>query len=357
MTYTRTRYQEDNLLEAAQQGDERAYRLLVEPHRRALHAHCYRMLGSLHDAEDALQDTLLRAWRGLPGFAGRSSLRTWLYRIATNACLAVIELRPRRGLPVDYGPAADPAATEWQAVESGMIEPYPDEQVGVEAGFASPAARYERRESVELAFVAAVQHLPASQRAVLILRDVLGFSAKETAAALETTVASVTSALQRARKSVRQRMPERSQQANLRALGEAGLSRLVEAYVDAWERGDAAAILAMLADDAVFSMPPYPVWYQGRDAIAAFLPLGPLTQRWRHLPVRANGQVAVGCYRWDDEAGRYVANSLDILTLDEDRITHVTAFLDPTVLAAVGLPDHLTVASQDCPQQRGPARQ
>src|ERR671919_690319 len=171
---------ERRLLEEARAGDEDAFRRLVEPHRNELHAHCYRMLGSVHDAEDALQDALLRAWRGLAKFEGRSSLRSWLYRIATNTCLDSIARRPKRMLPVDYGPATDPhQGTGEPLVESVWIEPYPDERVGLEDGYAAPEARYEERESVELAFIAALQHLPASQRAVLVLREVLGFSAKE----------------------------------------------------------------------------------------------------------------------------------------------------------------------------------
>jgi RNA polymerase sigma-70 factor (ECF subfamily) len=179
---------------------EEDFRRLVEPHRGELHAHCYRMLGSVHDAEDALQEALLRAWRGLPRFEGRSSLRSWLYRIATNTSLDLIARRRRRVLPVDYGPASDPHGEfDEPLVESVWVEPYPDEQLGVEDGLAAPEARYEQRESVELAFIAAVQHLPATQRAVLILRDVLGFSAEETAARLGTSVPAVNSALQRAR--------------------------------------------------------------------------------------------------------------------------------------------------------------
>src|SRR5262245_52430439 len=178
---------------------EDEFRRLVEPHRAELHAHCYRMLGSVHDAEDALQDALLRAWRGLDRFEGRSSLRSWLYRIATNTSLDLIARRPKRVLPTDYGPPAG-AEDEPPTVEGIWIEPYPDERVGVEDGYAAPEARYERREAVELAFIAAVQHLPATQRAVLILRDVLGFSARETAATLDTTVEGVNSALARARR-------------------------------------------------------------------------------------------------------------------------------------------------------------
>src|SRR5215813_10552127 len=201
-------------------GDEGAFQGLVETYRSELHAHCYRMLGSVHDAEDALQDALLRAWRGLARFEGRSSLRSWLYTIATNTCLNKIAKRPKRVLPIDYGPATDPHRGPGEPViETVWVEPYPDERLGVEDGLASPDARYERREGIELAFIAALQHLPATQRAVLILREVLGYSAKESAEMLETTTASVNSALQRARAAVDQRMPDQSQQATLRALG------------------------------------------------------------------------------------------------------------------------------------------
>src|SRR6266550_6257620 len=197
------------LLEAARGGDQDAFGRLVEPHSGELHAHCYRMLGSVHDAEDALQEALLRAWRGLSRFEGRSSLRSWLYTIATNTCLTAIERRPKRVLPIDYGPATDPHVAPGEPiVESVWLEPYPDETLGLEDGYAAPEASYEQRESVELAFVAALQHLPANQRAVLILREVLGYSAKEAAEALETTTASVNSALQRARAAVEDRLPE-----------------------------------------------------------------------------------------------------------------------------------------------------
>ena len=338
---TQAQRRERARLDAARSGDERAFVDLVAPYRRELHAHCYRMLGSVHDADEALQEALVRAWRGLPGFLGRSSLRTWLYKIATNASLRLLEQRSRRALPVDYGPAADPHDAEWRAVEAGWVEPYPSDRLYVDTGGAGPAARYERTESVELAFVAAVQHLPPNQRAVLLLREVLGFSAKETAAALETTVASVNSALQRARGTLRRRLPERSQQASLRALGDVGLRELVQGYVDAWERGDAAAILDLLAEDATFSMPPFAAWYRGREAIAAFLPRGPLRERWRLLPVRANAQPAFGCYRWNSDERSYVAHSIDVVTVAGRRIDQITAFLDAGSLADFGLPPRL----------------
>src|SRR5688572_5019220 len=199
--------QEQELLKAARGGDEAAFGRLAERYRGELHAHCYRMLGSLHDAEDALQEVLLRAWRGLPRFEGRSSFRSWLYTIATNTCLNAIERRPKRVLPIDYGPTADPHTTPGEPlVESVWLEPYPDDKFGLEDGLAAPEARYEQRESMELAFVAALQHLSPNQRAALILREVLGFSAREVAETLETTVASVNSALQRAREAVDERL-------------------------------------------------------------------------------------------------------------------------------------------------------
>src|SRR3954469_6892500 len=255
---------ERRLLEAARAGDEGAFARLVEPYRGELHAHCYRMLGSVHDAEDALQDASIRAWRGLARFEGRSSLRSWLYTIGTNTCLNLIARRPKRVLPLDYGPATDPHdGLGMPLSETVWIEPYPDETVGLEDGFAAPDARYEQRESVELAFVAALQHLPPNQRAVLILREVLGFSAAEVADTLETSVASVNSALQRARKTVDDKLPERSQQATLRALGDERLRAIVDAYMDALARGDVAQVVSMLAEDAAWSMPPLPTWFRG----------------------------------------------------------------------------------------------
>ena len=331
------------LLESARGGNEDAFGRLVAPYRAELHAHCYRMLGSVHDAEDALQEALLGAWRGLGRFEARSSLRSWLYRIATNACLRAIERRPRRVLPIDYGPPGDPH-DELAAplIESVWIEPYPDE----EDGFAAPEARYERRESIELAFVAALQHLPGRQRAVLILRDVLGFSAREVAETLDASPAAVDSALQRAHKSVEQRLPAQSQQATLRALGDERLSELVGGYVDAWERGDIEAVVALLAEDARITMPPIPSWFRGREAIAAFLAERPLRRRDRPrrlVRVRANGAPALGEYFWNEEKGRLVAHGITVLTFAGAQIEEITAFLSPEALARFGLPAELPI--------------
>jgi RNA polymerase sigma-70 factor (ECF subfamily) len=313
----------------AKPADEAAFRELVEPHRRELHAHCYRMLGSLHDADDALQDALLRAWRGLGRFEGRSSLRSWLYRIATNTCLDLIAKRPSRVLPIDQVAPGDPAEGPSQPlVESVWIEPYPDEQLGVADGYAAPEARYEMRESVELAFIAALQHLPATQRAVLILREVLGFSAAEVSESLETTVASVNSALQRARAAVDERLPDQTQQATLRTLGDDELSQLVESYMDAMQKGDIERVVSMLAEDAAWSMPPAASWYRGAD-LPDFLRVGPLSGewRWRHLPAHASGQPAVGVYAWVEEEQAYLPFALDVMTLEGSRIKEVTAFI------------------------------
>jgi RNA polymerase sigma-70 factor, ECF subfamily len=321
---------EQQLLQAARGGDEGAFGSLAETYRGELHAHCYRMLGSTHDAEDALQECLLRAWRALARFEGRSSLRSWLYTIATNACLTAIEKRPKRVLPIDYGPAADPHDPPGEPlVESVWLEPYPDEALGIEDGFAAPEARYEQREAVELAFIAALQHLPPNQRAVLILREVLGFSAKEVAESLDTTVASANSALQRARAAVEERVPERSQQETLRALGDEEVRQLVDRYVDAWERNDVEQFTAMLAEDATFAMPPARTWYEGREGIRTWATLSPMSGdwRWRSVFTRANGQPALGFYAWDEEQQAYLPFALNVLTFRGPLITNVTAFI------------------------------
>jgi RNA polymerase sigma-70 factor (ECF subfamily) len=299
------------------------------------------MLGSAADAEDALQETLLRAWRALPRFEGRSSVRSWLYKIATNACLRAIERRPRRVLPIDYAPAADPHDGPAEPVtEAVWLEPYPDERLGLASALAGPDARYEQREGVELAFTAALQHLPARQRAVLILRDVLGFSARETAEALDTTPVSVDSALQRAHKTVDERLPRQSQQATLRSLGDHALSQVVQRYVTAWERNDVDAVVAMLAEDAKLTMPPAPTWYRGREQVAVYLGGGPLagTRHWRLIPARANGQLAFGRYAWNDKTQTFTPRAIDVLTLHGAQIQEITAFVTPDAFRGFDLP-------------------
>jgi RNA polymerase sigma-70 factor, ECF subfamily len=349
---TRSKMDRRALLEAARAGDEDAFARLIEPHRDELRAHCYRMLGSRHDAEDALQETLIRAWRGLAGFVDRGSLRSWLYAIATNASLRLIERRPRRVLPVEFGPGGD--ADErggLPLLESVWMEPYPGTDPALEETDAVPDSRYDRRESMELAFIAALQHLPPNQRAVLLLREVLGFSANEVAASLGTTTASVNSALQRARRTVDQRVPEPSQQVTLRALGDRRLRRLVSEYVEAMEQGDVARVVELLSEDATWSMLAAAAdrshgprtWYRGRRAVAEFLANGPLSGRWRwrHLLSWANEQPAVCGYTWDAGTGRYELRALDVLSFDGERIAAVTAFLDRPVLRRLGLPPEL----------------
>jgi len=328
------------LLESARSGDEDAFGRLVDPHRNGLFAHCYRMLGSPQDAEDALQETLLRAWRGLDGFAGRSSPRSWLYTIATNASLRAIERRPPRVLPLDHGPATDPHDGPGGPLsETVWIEPLADEPLALPDGPASPEARYEQRESVELAFVAALQTLSARQRAVLILRDVLGFSAREAGEALDASPASVDSALQRARRTLETRLPERSQQAALRALGDRRLNQIVERYMDAWGRGDAQALAAILADEATISMPPQSSWYEGRDAVERFVDAWPMAggRRWPCVRISANGQLAFAHYRIDDRDGAVSPHSICVIDLDGERITGITAFLIPRLFDVFGL--------------------
>jgi len=248
---------EGELLDAAREGDEEAFRLLVEPHRAGLLASSYRMLGSLDDAEDARQDALLRAWRGLCGFGGRASFGSWLYRVTTNACLDVLARRRKHVLPMEYQRWEHRVAQEpgQQVVEFAWMKPSPGEVLGLEDGDATPAARYEQREAVELAFVTALQCLPPRQRAVLILREVLGFSAKEVAESLGTNVASVNSLLQRARKAVDEQVPEKSHQATVGSLREERVREIVDQFVDAFERGDVDTIVVLLVEDVTFSKP------------------------------------------------------------------------------------------------------
>jgi RNA polymerase sigma-70 factor, ECF subfamily len=248
--------------------DEAEFWRLVEPHRRSLLAHCYRLLGSFADAEDAVQDALMRAWRGLDSFEGRSTPRTWLHQIATNVCLDTLARRRRRVLPIDYGPATNPRDNGTRLDATAWIEPYPETALRLADTRDAPDARYEAREAVELAFVAALQHLPPRQRAVLILRDVLRFTTREVAEMLSTSISSVNSSLQRSRSTMKQRLPDRSQQATMRSLGEARVRAIVQRLADAFESGEIPAIIALLAEDATFQMPPYTGWCQGRGAIA-----------------------------------------------------------------------------------------
>jgi RNA polymerase sigma-70 factor, ECF subfamily len=275
-------------------------------------------------------------------YEGRASLRSWLYTIATNASLRALRRRPRRMLPLDQAPPADPHQPLAEPLlESVWIEPIADSAI---AGSTTPEARYEQLEAVELAFIAALQRLPARQRAVLILRDVLGFSAREAAATLDTTTASVDSALARARRAVDARLPERSQQATVRSLGDARLRRLVEDFVAAWERADVDAVVSMLAEDAVLAMPPEPAWFSGRDAIRVFLaatPLAAASPRHRLLATRANGQLAFGHYSWRQEPGVFVRHAITVLSLRGAEIAQITFFRSANAFATFALPEHV----------------
>ena len=303
---------------------------LVAPHRSALLAHCYRMTGSLPDAEDALQDALLRAWRGWDRFEGRSSLRTWLFRIATNTSRRVIEQRRRRILPIDFGPPSDPHSPRDHPFEEGTwITPFP---TGPRDG--SPAGSLETKESVELAFIAALQTLPGRQRAVLLLRDVLGFTAAETSEALDSSVPSVNSALHRARAA----MASREQTSEKPGLDAAGTRAAADRFVAAWVANDVGALVALLAADVEMTMPPIPTWFRGIDDVAEFLRVAPLAGqlRWEARPMQANGQPSFALYSHGD-AG-WEAHSLNVLTFDGDRVAGFDAFLTPDLFPAFGLP-------------------
>jgi RNA polymerase sigma-70 factor, ECF subfamily len=326
----------------ARDGDDAAFARLVEPLRRELHAHCYRMLGSVHDADDAVQDGLLRAWRGLTRFEGRSSLRTWLYTVVTRTCLDLAEARGQRALPVDLGPASDRAVIgSAPLADIAWLGPYPD--AGLAGGPPGPGARYEQREAVELAFVAALQHLPGSQRAALLLFEVLGYSAAEIAAMMNTSATSVNSALARARKTVAQKVPSRTQQQTLRTIGDARIRQIVTRYATALERGDADALVALLTEDVTWSMPPLAHWYHGIDAVTDFAIQVPLTRcpSWRHLPTSANGQPAVAFYVGNGTSGPHLAWSITVLTLRSEHIAELTSFLGPDHFAAFRLPPSL----------------
>ncbi|WCB96349.1 ECF RNA polymerase sigma factor SigG [Baekduia alba] len=332
------------LLEAARRGDHDAFRALVAPHLAPLHRHCYRMLASAHDAEDAVQDALLRAWRALPRFEGRSSFRSWLYRIATNTALTMINHRAKRVLRLDNHPPGDPTVQPEPPIDEPVwLEPIPEDFVDAEPS-RSPEASAEQRETLELAFVAALQHLPPRQRAALILRDVMGFSGSEVAEMLETVPSSVYSLLQRAHQAVDERVPPASQQHTLRELGDQRVQSLASRYVTAWETGDVEAFTALLTEDVVLTMPPRPTWFQGREAVTAFAARGPLAagNRWRMRPTRANGQVAFGSYLWDAQRGEHLPHCLQVLALHPaGAVAEVVTFLDTDLFERFDLPERL----------------
>ncbi|MFZ1996429.1 MAG: sigma-70 family RNA polymerase sigma factor [Solirubrobacteraceae bacterium] len=331
---------EHNRLARAQRGDEDAFARLTEPYRRELQLHCYRIVGSLQDAEDLLQETLLSAWRGLEQFEGRSSLRAWLYTIATNRCLNALRDRERRpqAAPGDRPGVAHPAES---FAEISWLQPYPDALLeGVIDIAPGPEARYEAKESVALAFVSGLQHLAPRQRAVLVLRDVLGFHADEVADMLGSSEASVNSALQRARAKLETRLPPRQERLAMPRGGvDAGL---VNRFAEAFERDDIDGVIALLTEDAVVSMPPEPEWHQGRDAIDAFLRarhLARLPRRWRFHPVAANLQPAYAYYFEGD--GGWTRAGMFVIGARPDGIESITRFHDGGLLDRFGAPARL----------------
>jgi len=324
-----------DLISRARAGDGEAFRALTEPHRRELQVHCYRMLGSFQDAEDALQDTLLSAWRGLGGFVGRASIRTWLYRIATNRCLSALRSASRRPAKEWDIPGVEPPEPT-RLGEVPWLEPYPDalleDAIHVPLG---PEARYEQTESISLAFVTALQVLPPRQLAVLILRDVLGFHANEVADMLDTTVESVKSALKRARAGLQRRRREPPPAADSPTE-----DAIVAKFVSAYESADVDALVALLTDDAFMSMPPLPFEYEGRDVVGRFCAsLFGAGRRFDLVPTRANGQPAFGAYLRAPTGVRH-GTGLYVLTLSGDRICAMTRF-ENSVLPSFGLPRSL----------------
>jgi RNA polymerase sigma-70 factor (ECF subfamily) len=324
--------------------DREAFQQLAESYRYQLQVHCYRMLGSLHEAEDLVQETFLRAWRARERYEGRSSVRNWLYRIATNACLNAIAARghSRRILPDAFGPPSNEPRRAPGAEEADIpwLEPYPDLALQqIADATPGPESRYELRESVQLAFIAAIQQLPARQRAVLLLRDVLGWSASETAQLLDASVASVNSALQRARATLEQRAGTPA--LSVPSATDETQRILLERYVQTWEAADMDGFAALLKEDALLTMPPRIQWYYGRDAIHTFFarvrrprPLGGSSIRL----TGANAQPAFGHYTLSDDGSAFRAQAIQVLTLQQDAIAALTAFLDAALFPKFGLP-------------------
>jgi RNA polymerase sigma-70 factor, ECF subfamily len=327
------------MVNAAAAGDEAAFTLLVERHRRELQVHAYRMLGSLEDAQDAVQEALLRAWRSRATYDGRATFRAWLYRITTNACLRMLERRPRRLVPYDVAPAAEPGAPLLPPANLPWLLPYPD-RLFDEA--ALPEDTVVARETIELAFLAAIQHLPPRQRAVLILRDALDWSANETAVVLEMSVAAVNSALQRARATMKERLPAARLEWATAAGAEHAERSLLQKYMKAWERHDASRLVALLREDVRLAMPPHPTWYEGREAVAAFVAgvaLAPGKEALRFVPTGANRQPAFGVYRGEGADARPFA--INVVGIENGLVVDLHFFKYPELFPAFGLPDTL----------------
>lgn len=336
---------EDGLVvAAARAGDEAAFSALVERYRRELQVHCYRMLGSFEDAEDLVQETFLRAWRKRESFAGRSTFRAWLYRIATNACLDFLDRHPRHPQPRQPSTMSYPQAAVLPLAEIPWLQPYPDRLLEpIAPSDSEPDAAIVAKETIELAFLAAIQHLPVRQRAVLILRDVLGWSANETAALLETSVAAVKSALQRARPTLKEHLSEQRLHWAPSLEPTAEERTLLQRYMDAHERADMHTLAELLREDALLTMPPHPMWFMGRAAILAFSadvfdPTSPLYHgQWRSLPTRANRQPAAAHYVKRPSDHIYRAQVLDVLRIEDGQVVEITAFV-PDLFPAFGLP-------------------
>jgi RNA polymerase sigma-70 factor, ECF subfamily len=331
---------------AARAGDEPAFSRLVEHYRPELQVHCYRMLGSFEDSEDLVQETFLRAWRGRASFSpgAVSSFRAWLYRIATNACLDVLRGRPRRILPQQVAMAADPAVPPSPPADLPWLQPYPDRLLEpVAPAHDEPGAVVVARETIELAFLAAIQHLPPRQRAALILRDVLGWSAKDTAALLEASVASANSALQRARSTLRDRLPERRTEWGPSSGPSDEERELLRRYLAAHERADLEALAELLREDARLTMPPHPTWYAGREAILVAMRQGfdPEFGRLRSVVAAANTQPAAAHYLLAPGEPDYRPLALDVLRIEGGRVAEISSFVFPGLFPAFGLPPKL----------------
>jgi len=333
-----------NMLAAARHGDSEAFKSLTEPYRYELLTHCYRMLGSVEDAEDQLQETLLRAWRRLETYAGRASFRAWLYKIATNACLDALEHRSRRILPLEPSAPAHPfEPNSIPAEESAWIQPFPEEWLAPTS--ANPEAQYDAYESISLAFLVALQVLPPRQRAVLILSDVLGWSMNEIADNVGASLASVTSLLHRARTTMKQRNRSGRRDSTRVGIPDVQTRQLLERYVRAWESADIDGIISLLTDDAAFPMPPLPLWIQGKGAIRSQLQeqifSGEAHGRWKLIPLRANGQPGFAFYRIDENDQNYHPFALQVLSLEEGLVSGAITFGFPALFRFFNLPDIL----------------
>ncbi len=337
----------DNLADTladARGGDNEAFRMLTEPYRFELVTHCYRMLGSLEDAEDQLQETLLRAWRRLETYEGRASFRAWLYKIATNICLDTLKHRPQRILPFDQAAAPNPFDSSIpQGEEPAWIQPFPDEWLAPAAP--NPEAQFDAYESISLAFLVALQVLPPRQRAILILGDVVGWSTPEIAENLGITVSSVTSLLHRARATMKQRDLPRRRESIRMGVSDARTKKLLDAYVRAWESADIEGIVGLLTQDATFPMPPQPLWIQGKEAIRAVIGetilSGDAQGRWKLVAIRANGQPGFAFYRLDEASRNYLPFGIQLLSIKDGLLSDVITFGFPSLFPTFDLPANL----------------